>query len=100
MHALIVGDYTAVRQMALLYGDRLITVFVFCAANILKDRIFNEPSSHRPSRWVHIQEELSTIYDQLDCVNHIVNNSGSLEDSVLQIRDIVSLYSWTPEHRD
>ena len=53
------------------------TIFVFCATNILKDRIFRDPSSHRATRWAHVQEELSTIYDQLDCVTHVVNNSGS-----------------------
>jgi len=100
LHAIIVGDYTAVRQMSSLYGDQLVTVFVFCAAKILKDRIFKDPSSHRATRWAHIQEELSTIYDHLDCVTHVVNNSGSLEHSFLQVRDIVSRYALDRGERD
>ncbi len=95
IHVLIVGDYNAVRQLSSIYKDKLVTIFVFCEPKILEERIFKDPSSQRSTRWSLVREELSTIYDQLDCVNFVVNNSGSLEETFSQIHRIVSRFTET-----
>ena len=92
LHAIIVGDYAAVRQMSALYGDQLLVILVFCSSTVLKERIFRDVKSHRVSRWVLVQEELSGIYDNLDCVTNVVNNSGSFEHSCERVYDIVSRF--------
>jgi ribose 1,5-bisphosphokinase PhnN len=90
IHAIVVGDYGAVRQLASMYRDQLSTIFVFCESSILKARMLKDPSSQRLDRWLLVQEEIGAIYNQLDCVNLVVDNSGSPDDTFLQVRKIVS----------
>lgn len=90
LHALIIGDHVTIRELAARYGERMITVFVFCESKVLRERIFADPASQRVGRWALIQQELANIYDQLAGVRYVVDNSGSLEHGCQQMRDIVA----------
>jgi guanylate kinase len=84
-HVTIVSDCRVANKLASVYANYMVTIFVFCSSPVLESRIFRDRSSDRAARWSQIRDEVARIYDELGCVEFVINNSGPLESTFHQI---------------
>lgn len=90
-HITIVGDCSVASGLSSIYNVALVAIFVFCDSCVLKSRVFSDPSPHRAERWPQIREEMARMYDQLGCVEFVINNSGSMENTFLQVNRLLAM---------
>lgn len=97
-HAVIVGNCDVKRQLIkLLKTVRVIGIFVYCDLAILENRIFSDSHPHRSSRWEAIRSEISHIYPDIGCVDFVIDNSKSLNNTFDQIDKIVLMLMQSQE---
>lgn len=89
-HVVIVDNCRVASQLASLYRDDMIPIFVFCQSRVLKRRVLDDLSSGRAKRWPQICREISQVYDHLGCAEFIIDNSGSRQSTLRQIERLVS----------
>ncbi len=90
-HVTTVGDCSVVSELSSIYNNDLVPIFVFCDASVLKSRVLSDPSLHRAQRWPQISSEMARIYDQIGCVEFVINNSGSLANTFLQVDRLLAM---------
>jgi guanylate kinase len=95
-HVTIVGSSDTVLQLSAIYGDKVVVMFIFCDFMVLRDRIMASSDVLRTDRWVAICNEIDNIYHQLKCVDFVVNNSKSIDETFRQIDTIINRLTLAP----
>ena len=83
-HVIVAGDSDVARRLSEIYGDQMVSIFIFCELSVLRARSFGV-GSDRVDRWSRVCNEVEAIYEQFGTVQFVVNNSGSIEDTLMQV---------------
>ena len=95
-HVTIVGSNDTAAKLLTIFGNRVVVIFVFCDFSVLKERIMVSADVHRSGRWAAISDEIDHIYQELECVDFVINNSKSFEATFNQIETIVYRVTCVP----
>ncbi|AVP96485.1 hypothetical protein C7S18_04415 [Ahniella affigens] len=85
-HAIIVGSSAAVARFRELYGERVVSLLIYCDANELERR--SRMDSKRSKRWREIQVEIDGFYAQLGAVDFVYDATKHDSDGVRLINTL------------
>lgn len=92
-HVITAGDCATVKQLSGYYPGRVVCVLIYCSAEVLHDRLIRSGSAARAARWPRVEEEIKEIYELLDCVHMVINNSHSFTATHEQVDRLIRMLS-------
>lgn len=86
-HAVVVGDRETASELVRRYRSAIV-ILAYCDPHTLHRRIVGDHASVRSDRWSKVEVEITHFYEQLGCVDVVIDCSGSVETAHTQIDEL------------